>query len=140
MLGRRLFVAAAMLIAVACVGPLPSTSEPTPTRLLTDHPGPQPTCAGAELSRATVRGRPDTPNPIWLEVLVDGKTGRSHPTIWPAGYTARFDPDLQIIGPSGAVFAREGDVLVDVEVCSEDLVDDSRLLRIRSIGAIVPRS
>lgn len=36
----------------------------------------------------------------------------STPILWPAGSSARFVPDLEVIGPDGDVVAREGDLMV----------------------------
>jgi hypothetical protein len=35
--------------------------------------------------------------------------GKRIEILWPPGYNARFDPRLEIVGPTGEVVAREGD-------------------------------
>jgi hypothetical protein len=99
----------ALLVAPACGGGQPSlTWSPLPTL----PPGPAPTCAGAGVTEATVRGNPTLASPVWFEVA-----SRNIPTVWPFGYTARFVPDLEVVDSAGNVIAREGTVLTDVGVC-----------------------
>lgn len=43
---------------------------------------------------------------LWLE----GPTGEPFGVLWPAGYTAMFNP-ARLVGPDGKVIAREGDIV-----------------------------
>ena len=51
-----------------------------------------------------MHGSPSDPRVAWL-TFVDGTRQE---LVWPAGFTARFVPSLEILDPSGAVYAREG--------------------------------
>ncbi len=33
--------------------------------------------------------------------------------VWPAGFSARFAPNLELLDPSGAVVGRQGDLIDD---------------------------
>jgi hypothetical protein len=52
-----------------------------------------------------VRGDPADPRIVWVETEGHG-TKR---LVWPAGYVARFNPDLEVIDIGGQVILREGD-------------------------------
>jgi len=66
-----------------------------------------------------LRGSPQQARPVWLESL-DG--ARRMGTEWPAGYTARFTPGLEVV--DGATVLHEGD-LVDGACSTEG--DTARL-------------
>lgn len=55
----------------------------------------------------TLVGDPTAHPPDWGVSQFDG---HRIDFIWPAGFTARFDPDLEILDPSGAVVARAGTI------------------------------
>jgi len=64
-------------------------------------------CAGVGLD-AVLHGSPKDPYVAWLE----NRVGASRDEIvWPAGYRARFSPDLEILNESGIVVLREGDAI-----------------------------
>ena len=58
-------------------------------------------CMSARLEGG-LRGSPWDP---WI-----ARVGRTA-VRWPGGFTARFVPDLELVGPDGAVIAREGDLI-----------------------------
>jgi len=64
-------------------------------------------CAGVGLD-AVLHGSPNDPYVAWLENSVGG--GRDE-VLWPAGYRARFSPNLEILNESGIVVLREGDAI-----------------------------
>jgi hypothetical protein len=49
-------------------------------------------------------------NDPWYAWLVSGSGDRVD-VKWPAGFTARFDPELQIVDPTGATIARTGETI-----------------------------
>ena len=59
-----------------------------------------------------LHGDPSDPTHVWGEVTVGGKTSTWRIT-WPYGFSARYDPALEILDPSGAVVAREGQLISD---------------------------
>ena len=96
---RRIFgavVGTAGLLLAAC-GATPSPSLPTLDSAINP-------CAGVGLG-ATLAGSPTDPRVAWL---VYSQGGRSE-IVWPAGFTARFDPDLAVLDASGKVVYRAGD-------------------------------
>jgi hypothetical protein len=50
-----------------------------------------------------LRGDPNDPMLVWFQ---QGR--RRVETMWPDGYFAPFSPRLEVIGPDGRVFARDG--------------------------------
>jgi hypothetical protein len=72
-------------------------------------------CAGVGLD-AVLRGSPGDPRVAWLEVNLpagyspEASTSGPEPTVvWPAGYRARFAPNVEILDASGNVVLRDGD-------------------------------
>ena len=61
-------------------------------------------CLGVGLD-ATITGDPSDSRIAWLIV----GTGQRKDVLWPPGYRARFDPQLQILDQNGRVVLREGD-------------------------------
>jgi hypothetical protein len=57
----------------------------------------------------TIRGDATDPRFVW-EV---GPNGGRQDVVWPAGYTARFTPKVEVLDPSGRVVLRDGDQLPD---------------------------
>ncbi|HJP87449.1 MAG TPA: hypothetical protein VJ850_00215 [Candidatus Limnocylindrales bacterium] len=57
----------------------------------------------------TLHGSAADPRRAWG---VDASTGHRSELVWPDGYVARFDPALEVLDATGAVIAREGDLLV----------------------------
>jgi hypothetical protein len=65
-------------------------------------------CAGVGLD-AVLRGSPNDPRVAWLENKLGGQS-RTEVT-WPAGYRARFSPNIEILDENGNVVLREGDAV-----------------------------
>jgi hypothetical protein len=72
-------------------------------------------CAGVGLD-AVLRGSRDDPRVVWLENALplpswySPDPSESTPTVlWPAGYRARFTPNVEIVDASGSVVLRDGD-------------------------------
>jgi hypothetical protein len=91
-----LHVAGAALFLAACgattTPSLPTLSEDTQI------------CAGVG-TEAILVGSPTDARLAWI---VDFRGGR-HEIVWPRGFTARFDPDLEVLDASGKVVYRAGD-------------------------------
>jgi hypothetical protein len=64
---------------------------------------------------AVLHGDPTAAVSVWLQPTGPGAGGPQR-VIWPAGLRARFARRLELIDSSGAVVAREGDLLVDIGV------------------------
>jgi len=99
MKGAQLVLAMAFLLAACGATPIPTL--PTLTTFAEDT-----ACAGVGTA-ATLVGSPTDPRLAWL---VDFQGGR-HEAVWPRAFTARFDPDLAVLDPSGKVVYRAGDVI-----------------------------
>jgi hypothetical protein len=101
---------AAMLLAAAC------TSAPTMAPSLALHTVPfNGNCRGVGGGGdMTIRG--DAADP-WLAWEI-GPGGGRQDIWWPAGYTARFNPKVEILDPTGRVVLRDGD-LIPAGACSE---------------------
>lgn len=102
-----------------------ASGSPAPTRdplgfvdlptLPSSSPGPGGTravCAGVGFSDSILHGSPVASEPVWLD-------GLDQPSVrtavrWPAGFRARFSPTLELLDPTGAVVAREGDRLLNI--------------------------
>lgn len=65
-------------------------------------------CAGVGLD-AVLQGSPTDPRVAWLENNMGGHSRMD--VSWPAGYRARFDPNLEILDENGNVVLREGDAV-----------------------------
>ena len=96
-LGRALLVGALIVLLAGCAEPIPAL--PTDSA---PEGGPSETVAGDVL----LRGDGAT-GCVWLEM--EGG-GRMWP-VWPAGFTARWDPELTVLRPGGGVVASDGDRL-----------------------------
>jgi hypothetical protein len=81
--------------------PLPTAAfQPPPSETL----GP---CAGVGLD-AILHGDPADPALTWV---VDRAEGIRIDAIWPAGFSARFEPALQVFDAAGQIVNREGDLI-----------------------------
>jgi hypothetical protein len=96
-------VTASLALAAAC------TSGPTQPPSLALHTVPYSgICAGIGGGRdMTIRGDPNDP---WLAWEVGPAGGRLN-VWWPEGYTARFNPQLEIVDPTGRVVLHDGDAI-----------------------------
>jgi hypothetical protein len=65
-------------------------------------------CAGTGLD-AVLHGSPTDPHIAWL--TNNFSTPPRLEIVWPAGYRARFDPDLEIVDENGNMVMREGDTV-----------------------------
>lgn len=97
---KGLVALAAISVLVAACGPAP---RPLPTTRFPD------VCRGVGV-QATLQGSPDDPRVTWL--LMDG--GAEKALLWPAGWTARFVPTLEVLGPDGRVRFHSGDAVTEV--------------------------
>lgn len=109
---RTLTTAALLSTAIAgCAQPMttPTSTRPLGSgeRWLRTIP-PTGLCAGGGATVVIrLHGSAADPMVVWMSF----PDGRTHQLAWPAGTSARFDPDLEVIGPNGSVVAREGDVV-----------------------------
>ena len=58
---------------------------------------------------ATLHGSAADPELAWA---IDNMSSSRVKLIWPAGYTARFGPQLAVLDRAGNVVAREGDLII----------------------------
>ncbi len=108
-----------LAVAVASLGgcsfPAPSTDNRSSVSVylptLPGLDGPAKPCAGVGLEDSVVHGMATAPDPVWLDT---GRQARRTSVRWPAGFSARFAPQLEIIDTSGAVVAKEGDTLSNI--------------------------
>lgn len=120
------------LLAAGCTSS-PTEAVPRGTfEFQTLAPGPIGTCAGVSLADVTFHGD-RAAGKIWAEAGDNNAT--RWPTTWPNGYTARFNPDLQILSGSGELVA-SGGVEYDVGVCT---IADGRIVVTDIDGVALPR-
>lgn len=91
----------------------PASSSASPSfsplvRRLPTRPPPLPNeaCGGVGVE-AVLHGSPADPRVTWVEHFPDG--GDRKEVDWPAGFTARFSPQLEVLDETGRVLMREGD-------------------------------
>ena len=106
---RRLLGA---LVVVVLVGLVISSRSASPPRLL--GPGERwlpvadwtgRLCAGGGfVGDVRLHGSPEDPRGAWITF----KDGSRKELVWSAGTSARFTPELEVIGPNGNVIASEG--------------------------------
>lgn len=104
----RVVALAALLLIGGCSSPAPSPS-PKPTgvfALPTVDTSSWDACAGIGILDAHLTGNPSDPRVAWL----DGGFGRKEIVV-PLRFTARFEPELEILDQTGVVVAREGDIV-----------------------------
>jgi len=58
---------------------------------------------------ATLHGSPTDSRVTWA---TDNGLGMRIEILWPVGYSARFDPNVEVLDASGNVVGREGDLIV----------------------------
>ena len=66
------------------------------------------TCAGVGLD-AVLHGSPTDPRGAWLDDKLGGQSRMD--VTWPAGYRARFNPNLEVLDETGSVVISEGDAV-----------------------------
>jgi hypothetical protein len=103
-----------MLLLAVLVTACSGTPAPTPSRTLgpgerwlpvADMPE---VCAGTGLDGVTLHGSPDDSRVTWVEFA-----GHSRREIaWPLGFSARFNPALEVLDGRGHVIATEGTQVV----------------------------
>jgi hypothetical protein len=98
-------VIATGLVVIACSGtatPRPTTALGTLAVPTLDTRGAYP-CAGVG-TEGVLTGDANDPRVAWLS-----EAGHRVDVVFPYGFSARFTPNLEVLGPSGAVVARGGD-------------------------------
>lgn len=116
-----------MLLLVVLLAACTGTPTPTPSRTLgpgerwlpvADMPE---VCAGTGLDGVTLHGSADDPRVTWVEF-----SDRSRREIaWPLGYSARFDPALEVLDEQGRVIATDG-----TPVIGQCPTRDSRIMQV----------
>ena len=135
--GRSAFAALVPLLAAvvlnvsACAGIAPTYPLPT-----ADWSG---VCGGTGIE-ASLRGDPRDPELTWLEPRTGfefDEPGRRH-VVWPAGFSARFSPALEIVDEADEVVMREGDPVEGI--CGGDLLSPDEIYGIGiDCGPVEPR-
>ena len=95
-------------LLIGCERPAPSPS-PLPPGLYavpTIDTSTFDACAGVGIADAHLTGDPNDPRVAWLT----GQYGRRE-VVFPARFTARFAPELEILDATGTVVARSGDLI-----------------------------
>ena len=92
---KRLLLVATLFLA-ACG----TATRPLPT-LSSDNGG----CRGVALLNVTLAGDPNDPRVAWLASTGGGR----REIIWPPGFSARFDPNLEVLDAAGREVFRAGD-------------------------------
>ena len=110
------------LIAAACAAPAPdaTTGPSAVARHLPTMPGPPGVvlaCAGVGLE-TVLAGDPADQRVAWLEPFAGD--GKRQDVVWPAGYSARFAPGLEILDEHGSVAIRAGDFVDGGCVVADD--------------------
>jgi hypothetical protein len=114
---NRLAALALAIVLAACSAIGPGTALPTPSRALgpgerwlpvanwaDDHGTPILCAGGGFVGGFFLRGSPEDPRMAWMRF----PDGTRHELAWPIGYSARFDPALEVLDDRGHVIAREG--------------------------------
>jgi hypothetical protein len=89
--------------AASSASPATSVDLPTHSRPTNGQ------CPQAHLGPVILRADRSLAQPVYVEHVESGT--RRLILLWPYGFTARFDPQLEILDDRGRVVAREGDVL-----------------------------
>ncbi len=108
-------LAAAVAIAGGCSSTVPSVAPATPafgtplptTAFQPPQPGTAAACGGVGLD-AILHGDPSDPGLTWI---VDRRSGLRTEVLWPTGFSARFDPSLEVLDASGRVVHHEGELI-----------------------------
>ena len=104
---RRLLIALVAGLLAGCSADLAGTvSIPTTPSA---PPGQHLLCQTAQMMPFTVAGDASKSPPVWG---ID-RAGHAFPIVWPAGFRARFGPDLEVLAPDGTVVARGGELITD---------------------------
>jgi hypothetical protein len=104
---RNIVIVLVMVMIAACsTGGNGSPSAATVV-VPTFKPIPSGECPTAQMAAVRLRGDRAADPPVWVE----DAQGKKMSVLWPNGFSARFDPDLSLIGADGRVIARSGDLL-----------------------------
>ena len=108
-----------ILAIAACAAPEPSRAPASTATLSSSHPSSPVSldlphmeilgdaCAGVGLETTRLTGDSSDPRVAWLATTGGGRQD----VVFPPGYRARFVPALEVLDASGAVVARDGDVV-----------------------------
>jgi hypothetical protein len=104
----RLSATLVVAIAAGCAyASTPLVGTPLPTAAFQPPPSETLVCAGIGLD-AILHGDPADPALTWV---IDRTAGIRMDAIWPAGFSARFEPALQVLDAAGEIVHREGDII-----------------------------
>jgi hypothetical protein len=117
---RHLGIGLALVVAACAALPSPAPPNPAPTEprplgsgqrwlptfLTVTSEGVPIACAGTAFE-ADLHGSAADPHLAWM-IRPDG---RRQELVWPLGYSARFDPALEVLDDRGQVVAREGSLV-----------------------------
>lgn len=109
-LGSSTSVGAGAPSSSASATPQPSATLVTVSPVLPTWPDPieNGACPQANMWHVTLRGdKTNSDRPAYVESL----DGTQRTILWPYGFSARFNPDLEILNDRGEVVAWEGDLL-----------------------------
>jgi len=114
----------------ACSSP-PATVSPIPTSAGSFGPRPPASgpvlrtvdvsgtaCAGIGVTDGTLHGNPQDPRVAWLDLGSNG----TRDLVFPLGFTARFEPRLEILDAGGGVRFRDGDTITEGCVWGDSLL------------------
>lgn len=104
---RSLLFCFALLVVAACGAAAGGSPSAVAASLATFKPLPSGECPAAALTGVRLRGDRTASPPVWIE----DPQGKKLNVVWPNGFSARFDPGLELVAPGGDVVARDGDLL-----------------------------
>jgi hypothetical protein len=111
---RSIGLAVLTVTLAACAGLLPGVAN------LPSDPKWSGGCGIGVGLDAVLRGASADARVAWA---IDRSGGGRIELVWPAGYSARFLPDLQVLDATGTVVAREGDLIIGSCMGNPERVD-----------------